>query len=486
MGSRFVRLSATDRINLAVEAPDTPMQVGAVVMLAGDSLCDTAGCLRLADIRAVLECRLADVPRLRHIIHQPPVLAGGPVWVDDPAFRIERHVNRVEAPPPGDEPALLRLAIDLMAVPLDRAHPLWRIWFVTGLRGGRVAAVVGLHHVVADGLAAMRLITGLLDPPAGPGREPAPPSWVPAAPPRWRSLVHDNAVRVLRSARPARRRRAGASPGAWRLFARSWRAPRTSLNGPIGPRRRLAVLRLDLAAAKEVAHEHGGKVNDVVLALAAGGLRALLASRGEPVDGVSVNASVAVSLRTPEQAAEAGNQTGGLIIPVPLGEPDPGARLRRVCAATAAAKRGQMVSAGNSLLVWLARLGLVRWVSRRQRLTNLVESNVTGPVERMHVLGEPVLGLVPLGVLAGNISISFLALSYAGRLTVTVLADADQHPDLPVVTTAMERDWAALLPSARAQSCEQQVAVLPHDREYQDQQPDHHDHEVQVGSQPTG
>ena len=253
----------------------------------------------------------------------------------------------------------MRLAARLLAGVLDRAHPLWRVWFVTGLPDGRVAVVVKVHHVLADGLAAIHLITSMF-------------------------------------------------------------------------------------GAKRVAHRHGGKVNDVVLSLATAGVRTLLRSRAEPVDGLWLHASVAVSTRTPGQAAEPGNRTGGMLVRLPCGEPDPGTRLAGIAVQSARAKSSQLYSAGNALLVWLARLGIAGWFSRRQRMVHLVESNVAGPSSPITVLGVPVLDLIPIGNLAGNLAISFLAVSYAGQLVITVQADADHFPDLPVLVSAMWRDWAAL------------------------------------------
>jgi diacylglycerol O-acyltransferase / wax synthase len=204
------------------------------------------------------------------------------------------------------------------------------------------------------------------------------------------------------------------------------------------------VLRLDLAEVKAVAHRHGGKANDVVLDLVAGGVRALLRSRGEPVDGLSLHVTVAVSLRAPGQPTEAGNRSGGYLVRLPVGPPDPATRLRLIRAETARAKRSQLATAANVVLVRVARTGLLRYFTRRQRMANLIESNVAGPPEPIRVLGAPLLDLVPVGVLAGNLALSFLALSYAGQLTVTVRADADRYPDLTVLLAAMQRDWHAL------------------------------------------
>ncbi|MDQ7910404.1 wax ester/triacylglycerol synthase family O-acyltransferase [Phytohabitans sp. ZYX-F-186] len=437
------RLSAVDMINLAVETPSTPMAIGAVLLLDGDALPDAGGPRTLSAIRRAVESRLVAAPPLRQVIRPAGPLAGRPVWVDDPAFDLDRHVLRALAPPPGDEAALLRLAARLMRGVLDRRYPLWRIWVVTGLAGGQVAVVVKLHHVLADGLAAIQLVLSTVGavPADGPG---ADRQWLPAPAPTWGELVADRARGCLAALRRRPRRPSPARRDGLRTFAALRHAARLSLNAPVGPRRRLAVLRIDLAEAKRVAHRHGGKVNDVVLSLATGGVRSLLHARGEPVKGLSLHTTVAMSLRTPGQEAEGGNRAGGVVVRLPAGEADPRVRLTLVAAESARAKRGQPPTAGNALLVWLARLGLAGYLSRHQHMVHFVESNIAGPPAPVQALGAPVLDVVPIGNLAGNLGVSFLALSYAGRLVITVQADADRFPDLPVLVAGIRREWAVL------------------------------------------
>ncbi|BCB91846.1 wax ester/triacylglycerol synthase domain-containing protein [Phytohabitans suffuscus] len=505
------RLSALDMINLAVETPAAPTTIGALLILDGQALRGADGALAIAAIRRDIARGLATAPPLRRVLRPAGPLAGRPVWVDDPAFDVERHVSVAEVPHPGDEAALLRLASRLTSGVLDRSYPLWRLWFVTGLAGGEVAVVVKLHHVLADGLGAVRLILSAIDASSVDGHDPPrpSPSW------SWRDLVLDNArERLAGLRRPPHWSTWRALAAQRRTLSTLRHAARTSLNAPVGPRRRLAVLRIDLAAAKRVAHRHDGKVNDVVLSLATAGVRSLLAARGEPVEGLRLHCTVAMSQparggaamsqpardgtapdgaawnRTAPDGAErggaapggaapdgaawegaawegaapdgagqgaaapdgagqgaaarGGNHTGGVVVRLPAGEPDPGVRLRLVAAESARAKREQPPTAGNALLVWLARLGVAGWFSRHQHLIHFVESNLPGPPAPVRVLGAPLLDVVPIGNLAGNLGVSFLALSYAGRLVVTVHADADRFPDLPVLLAGMRREWAAL------------------------------------------
>jgi diacylglycerol O-acyltransferase / wax synthase len=464
--TRVPRLTAYDQHCLRVETPARPLQLGILAVLDGRALLDPAGRLRLADVRRQIDLRVAGAPELRRVVFHPGRLAGRPLWVDDPAFRIDRHIEEVELSPPGDEATLLALVEQLMAGPLERSRPLWRMWFVTGLDAGRVGVLVVLHHALADGLTAMRLVRSLLEPPmspAGPGR-PLPTGS--AVPPPWGALVLDNTRSkvgsVLELARPATWRLVvGVVRSAWQASSLDRQAPRTSLNAPVGPRRRLATLRLDLPVAKRVARAHGCGVNDVVLALVAGGVRALLDARGEPIGRLRPRAGVAVALFSPGHGREAGNDIGTLHVPLPIGEPDPAARLPLIAAESARARQSPMVAAEPVLRAWLGRFERVRRSLEHQRLVNLAETYLPGPPVPIDVLGARVIDLLPIAPLAGNLGLSFVALSYAGRLAVTARADADQFPDLEVLSAAMERDWETLAGSMPPRGASPSSTTMP-------------------------
>ena len=156
------RLSAADKINLAVEAPDTPMHVAAILTVDGASFCEADGSLRLDDVRAQILGRLAPVPAMRRRLAGRGRSTARARWVDDLDFRIDRHVRAAAAAAPADEAALRSLAEDLLAPRLDRSHPLWRLWLVTGLTGGRIGVVIAIHHAMADGSGAIRLLSDLV------------------------------------------------------------------------------------------------------------------------------------------------------------------------------------------------------------------------------------------------------------------------------------------------------------------------------------
>jgi WS/DGAT/MGAT family acyltransferase len=434
---------------LRLERAAWPGHVGGLAVLDGAALVDDSGRLKLEEIRRRLELRLPAVPALRRRLHFPGFLRGRPVWVDDDRFDIAHHVVAVTVP--GGEAQLLETAARIYGGLLDRRRPLWELWFLTGLDDGRVAALLKLHHAMADGQAVVEIMGSLFD-PAPDAPDPAPAPWTPRpVPGRW-SLLTDNLFVGMRAL--GRRAAVLAHPGrvlqGFRLFFQVVRktagmqgAAATSLNRPVGAGRRIGFLRLDLAAAKEAAHLHGGKVNDVVLALWAGGLRALLASRDEPVAGVNLTVGVMLSTRSVSDAS-IGNQVGTVVLPLPVGDADVGTRLGRIVATTREAKDRPRSAAIMGVLAGLASTAAGRHFMVRQRATNVLASNVAGPPVPMFVLGAPILDILPILDLSANLGLSVCAFSYTGRLYLVVTADAGGFPDLDVLIRGMERDWDAL------------------------------------------
>jgi diacylglycerol O-acyltransferase / wax synthase len=448
------RLTAFDRMFLRLETPDWPCHYGGLAIVEAETLRDGSGRLRLDEIRTRLDRRVARIPQLRRRVHAAGPLRGGPLWVDDERFDISRHVRELVVDPPGDELALLEATDQVYRRLLDRRRPLWELWFLTGLRDGRVGVLLKLHHAVADGLAAVAIIGALFDrEPDDTAPEPGPAVVVPI--PANRVLTADRLTEVLRSVRRAAIRVAHPlelirSARFAALVARRYLgakpAPRTSLNRPVRSGRRIRYLRLDLATVKQVAHVHGGTVNDVVLSLWAGGLRALLVSRGEPVAGVELVTGMAVTLRpSTVHAASVDNRVGAVMLRLPVGDAEPTRRLEQLVDRTRRAKEAQRPVAVVGPLARLAATPLGRHYTAHQRASNLVTTNVIGPDEPVSLLGARVLMILPIIELVGNIGLTLCAFSYAGELSLVVTADAAAFPDLDVLMEAMEREWHGLV-----------------------------------------
>lgn len=442
MGSSWERLSLADRNYLALETASTPMHMAALATLEGAP--------PLAEARARLEPRARAQPALRRVLRRPGPPFGPPLWTDDPSFAIERHVLEARIAAPGGEDEVLRAVEDLVARPLDRSRPLWELWFLTGRAPGHAAALLKLHHSIADGLAAIEVLGQLFDASADAPEPSTPPAGVRPGPGRF-ELLADNAARkaaVWHGAGAALAHPGRLVAGARatrRSFADSRGGPvRTSLQGRPGRGRRLAVVRVDLEEARAVAHRRAGTVNDVILTLAAAGLCEALRDRGERLGGLTLHASVAATVRPPGERGTLGNRVGGLVVPLPVGDLDAGDRLEAVARATRDAKARQVPTNTEALMVRVTNNRLARVWFRHQHLVQVFETDVPGPRATIYLLGNRVVDLVPVTALAGNITTTFAALSYAGRLAITVCVDAARGPDLGVLRSGMERAWHAL------------------------------------------
>jgi hypothetical protein len=234
-----------------------------------------------------------------------------------------------------------------------------------------------------------------------------------------------------------------------------------SLLARTGPRRRLAVAAADLAGLRAAAHRHGGTVNDALLTAIAGALSALLAGRGESVGTLRVIVLVSARRRVP--ASGLGNAAAPLLAEVPTGG-TPEERLARIAGrvrtARTAATGTALVGLLGPVFRVLAATGAYRWWLRHQRRGHTLLSNVPGPDAPLALAGVPVRAIVPVAVgEAGNMPISFLALSYAGTLTVTVVADPDRVPDLPVLGRALQRELDRLVATGTAPAATDSAAM---------------------------
>jgi diacylglycerol O-acyltransferase len=294
--------------------------------------------------------------------------------------------------------------------------------------------LIRLHHVVADDIAALALIGALLDATSdapAPATLPRAPHISPAPGTCWPiTSVNTSALRQELCLVPAPRlaiRRLGALAGQVRQLVHEGLVPRVSLNRPVGKHRGILLVRADLERAGGVAHTHGGKVNDVVLAAVAGGARKLMEARGELNPGLGLKASVAASIRGPADDRASGNRVGIMLVPQPVGDRDPIRRVAEITRASAERKRRPPYQPSTHFLQ--------RWMAgamSHQRPVNLFTSNLPGPPIPVYFAGARVLEVFQVGVVQGNVTLSVGVLSYAGQLNFAVVADADVTPDLAV------------------------------------------------------
>jgi len=455
--ARYERLSAQDAAFLYAESPTTHMHVGALAIFEGGGLDERALCDHV-------EARLHLVPRFRKKLMWVPHAQGRPVWVDDPHFDIRFHMRHVSLPDPGGLPDAYRLMERVMSAPLDRARPLWEMWAFS-LPDDRFGIIHKTHHCLVDGVAGVDLGMLLMDAVPEPPARPEPPPWRPSPLPTAEQLVRDawrdRVTQPLEIARSLRERhdtpeqllrRAGDLLEGMVAFGRATfeRAPEVaSLTRPIGAQRRFLPVRASLSDVKAIKNAHRCTVNDVVLAVVAGGLRRLLMGRGEPVDELTLKALVPVSVRDRSRHAAYGNQVSMMAAELPVGEPEPLRRLTYVCAQMEGLKASKQ-SAGAHVWVKLAELAppivlaLAARAIGRQRMANLAVSNVPGPPFSLYLHGGKMLEVFPFVPLVGTASLGVAILSYDGKLCFGVCGDWDLAPDLEVFAAGIEQSLGEL------------------------------------------
>lgn len=439
------RLTAEDLMMVWPEKLGWSQDIGALVLLDGPTLMDPDHRFRIVTVRDVIGRRLHRLPRFRQVLYRPPFGLGWPLWVDAPSFDLAEHVRVRTLDAPADEATLLRACEELRARRLSRSRPLWEMTFLTGLPDDRVGLFLKVHHAIADGVTGMAALSAFFDiiatPPAGPIHR-----WSPGAAPSRRDLLADNVRARLQGlgrmlstlAHP--RSSLGQLRLAWPALREAFfegRAPSTSLNRRIGWHRRFALIQGSLDDAKRVAHAHNAKVNDVLLTVLAAGLREVLVSRGERVDGVVLRAAVPVSLHD-QHAGTHGNRDGMMAAPLPVGESDDLRLLERIATETAVRKQKHYMPGGTLFRNGLLQRAFVRNMAR-QRFMNTYAANVPGPPGPLFFAGAPVEVIYPIVPIQGNIALGVGALSYAGQLNITVVADRDLVGDLDIFVDGARR-----------------------------------------------
>ena len=462
----YERLSATDLVFLELEAGAITMHIGAVCVFEGAPLLGAREAFDMRRMRAFVAASLPGNPRFRQRLAYVPVLEH-PVWVDDPDFDLGRHVHHVRLPRPGGARQLKRLAGEVMSRRLPRDRPLWEMWFVDGLAGGRAALIAKFHHCMIDGISGVDILGAVLR--LAPERRLAPaPPWRPRPLPSGARLLADELARraaapleALRGAggwlRDPRHALEAAATALHDLGAVGGAtlgvASPTPLNVAVGPRRCFEWTRIDLAAVRAIKARLGGTVNDVVLTMLAGAVGRWLGDAGVDVAGLDFRLTMPASVRDAGEHGTLGNKVGVLTLPLPIAEPDPGRRLRAIVAATAALKQsgqlhGVAMIAELSDRVFPPLAGWLAWIAARARTYNLSVTNVPGPQVPVYLLGARLEAIYPLAFLFSQQALTVAILSYDGALHWSLTGDPDVLPDLRPLLAATRDELTGLQAAA--------------------------------------
>jgi diacylglycerol O-acyltransferase len=465
------QLTSLDAQFLAMETPRVYGHVGGFAV--HDPTTAPGAALTREDICRLVGERIHLLPPFRWKLVHVPLGLDHPYWIDDPDFDLDFHIRETAVPPPGGARQLGEQIARITARPLDRSRPLWELYLVHGLEGGKVGILTKIHHAAVDGMSGAEILSILLD--ASPdGREVPPPDAEaerPESPPSQLEMLARGLLAVPRQ--PLRMIRAlpGTAPGlddipvvrsipgvggAGRLAFRAQlslgrgthdggvlersaiRAPRTRFNTRISPHRRFAFGSLSLDKVKAVKNELQIKVNDVVLAVCTTALREWLLERDElPRDPLV--AMVPVSIRGEEERGSFGNRVSTMIVPLPTNEADPRTRLMMLHDAMRVAKERHSALPAN-LMQDATQFIPPALMSRASRVVaeltnvappslNLVISNVPGPRDSLYLAGAELVANYPVSVIMDGVGLNITVLSYRDHLDFGVVADREQIDD---------------------------------------------------------
>ncbi|MGB9224226.1 WS/DGAT/MGAT family O-acyltransferase [Mycobacterium sp.] len=415
---------------------------------------------------------IGELEPLRRRLVEVPLGLDRPYWVADPNFDLDFHIREIHLAKPGMVDQLADQVSRIVGRPMDRTRPLWEVYVIDGLHSGRWALLTKYHHATIDGAAGQLMLKILTDPdPDAPGPGDSPP-WDAEPLPGTVELLRRTAVQLARNPFKAMRVQArlvgkaadiagvnsisgaaGQAGAAVKAVARLGRtdgprislpttqAPPTPWNKSITGHRRFAMRTTSLENVKALKNATGGTVNDIVMAICAGGLRQYLLSHNALPDR-PLRAMVPVSTRTGEEDDPWTNRVSGLIAELPTDCADPLERIARCSTAMQNAKRTlDMVPADE--LVDLTQFSApvlatsaVRLASRLRladRIAppfNLVISNVPGPRQPMYFAGAKLCHQFPVSIVTDGLGLNITVVSYLDRLDFGFIVDRDLVPDV--------------------------------------------------------
>lgn len=453
------------------------------------------GVLNAARVRETIAERLHLLPPFRWRLAEVPLGLDHPYWVDDERFDLEFHVREMALAAPGSEEQLAEQVARIFARQLDRSRPLWELYVIEGLQGGRVAVFTKIHHSAVDGLSGAEILSVLLDvspegryiePPAEAGRGERAPSelemlarglaGLPRQPVRIarrlpKTLANLDMLPTMRHI-PGAAQMASLTRTVGRAIAprredggvlegRTLHAPRTRFQSAISPYRRVAFGSISLPEVKAIKNEFGCTVNDVVMATCAGAMRTFLESRGELPDEPLLT-MVPVSVRTPEQLGTFGNRVSTMIVELPTDEADPRERLMRVHDTMRSAKERHQALPATLLqdaneIIPPALLARASRVTARLAVTrglqapvNLIISNVPGSPVPLYLAGARLEAQFPVSAIMDGAGFNITLLSYRDQLDFGIVADREMVHDAWEVIGLLRdahAELAALVPA---------------------------------------
>lgn len=451
--SRMEKLNAQDLGFLKMDTPRCPFHVAGLMILRKPENAPrnyvrrvVAKCGRLNELWPVFNRKLRD----------PDDLSGA-TWIEADDYVPERHVFHYALPAPGRMQDLVALATRAHERPMDRTRPLWEVHVVEGLGSERFAIYCKVHHALVDGVGAMKMLQGMFS--------TSPRARLDFSPREEHATSSRNSslLRQLGGMRKGLLRQYRAIPELSRLLAHMgadaiggradamrlpFTAPKTLFNTELDSRRAIVLSELPLRQVKSMARKAGGSVNDVLLAVCGGALRAYLLEHSGLPRG-SLVAGMPVSLKS--SADDVGNKLSYIMAPFFTNEPDPLKRLQRVVRVTTKAKselsRISTTAAEDYYALIMAPTILLTLTGNATRVRpaiNAIFSNVPGSREKLYLEGAELESIYPLSIVTDAMGLNITVLSHANKLCIAIASCPRDQPDIEALGPMLRESYREL------------------------------------------
>ncbi|ORB30176.1 WS/DGAT/MGAT family O-acyltransferase [Mycolicibacterium parafortuitum] len=451
------RLSGWDAVLLYSETPSVHMHTLKLAVIELDGL--GGATFGVEELRKVIHGRLYKLDPFRYELVDIPFKFHHPMWRENAEVDLDYHVRSVRVEAPGGRRELDEAVGRIASTPLSRDRPLWEMYLIEGLAGGRIAVLGKIHHALADGVASANLLARGMDLQDGPqaDRDSYATDPAPSRGELVRTAFNDHLRQIGRipdvmrytAAGMRRVRRSGQklSPELTRPFT----PPPSFMNHQVDATRRFATATLSLDEVKSTGKALGATINDMVLALAAGALRKLLLR----YDGHAEHpllASVPVSFDFSRDRIS-GNRFTGVLVAIPVELDDPLERVRAAHEAAVIGKESNNLLGPELVSRWSAYFppapaeALFRWLGTKDgqnKIMNLPISNVPGPRERARVGGALVTEIFSVGPLTVGSGLNITVWSYVDQINISVLSDGRTLKDPHELSGAMLDEFAEI------------------------------------------
>lgn len=441
-------MPVTQSMFLVAETRDQPMHVGGLQLFVPREG-QTA-----ADLAEEVHRKFLDAEEIQPLFLKRPAspasIAGYTAWQQAHDIDFDYHVRRIVLPRPGEIKNLLRYVSLNHGALLDRSRPMWEVHIIEGLQDGRLALYTKIHHSLADGVTALRILQRALS--TDPDDRTGTAFWDSALLRRRpRKRTDEPRTGLLRKVAGAAGSTVGLlddvlglGPAALKVavagisdrdyVAPLQMAPKTILNVPIGSARRFAAQDWPTDRLRAAARRHGATFNDILLAMCSGGLRRYLSDQGALPDR-SLTSCLPVSLHADGDGD--GNAITAVIVRMATDVDDPTERLREIRASTSSAKhvvRGlkqvQSLALGAANIWPLAFAPVPGFVDFTPRGFNLMISSVPGPDEPLYWNGARLDGCYPVSIPMEGLAMNITITTVGGKANFGIIGARAQLPSL--------------------------------------------------------